>query len=642
MEKQYTEAQQKAIEWNEGAVLVLAGPGSGKTAVLTERIRRLLEESKGSSFKILALTFTNKAAQEMQDRILAGLDVDQQRLFIGTFHSFCSEVLRSHGSYVGVKSNFAIYTSNDDLNAVLKDICRAYKNKVDPSFPGDRFILLNVIRHFERKLCFTEEEITAALPRNTYAEAFKWIYMEYLRVMLANSTLDFDLLILLVYRLFKTRANIARLYRKVYRYINVDEFQDTNYGQYMLLTSLCGKENKNIFIVADDDQVIYGWNGADHKRIREFKEEYQAEIIQLNKNFRCPKDVVAVANRLISHNSGRELNKKPLEAMKEDEGGCKHIKCTKFGDEDQEIAWIVEQIRYIQKQDAQASIGVLARNNKLLEHAFENVQVEGISCEKTKRKNDFETPYILWLYLILKLANHRTDNIVFKQVIDIMLAGINVPIDAEKVSLDAALLDGDYLKALRDNCNGLFNDREFEQSFSLNLVEGRNFQKFIKDAFAWAERQLNKIEEENYKDHMLEEYRIEKKVWTEFERYLAGRGNVNDLILSMYIQEFSMFSKEEEPKPGAVQFLTIHASKGKEFDYVFLLGMVNDELPSFHSIKKGMKSAEMEEERRNCFVAITRTKKLLYLSYADLYYGWRKMPSIFLGEMQLDEGAAVI
>ena len=155
MEKQYTDSQNKAIKWNDGPVVVLAGPGSGKTAVLTDRIRRILRETADETFRILALTFTNKAAHEMSERILDDVDDINHRLYVGTFHSFCSEVLRNHGSYVGVKSDFDIYSSNDDLNYVIEEICNDYKN-VDDSFPSEELKLLNMINFFERKLCFSK------------------------------------------------------------------------------------------------------------------------------------------------------------------------------------------------------------------------------------------------------------------------------------------------------------------------------------------------------------------------------------------------------------------------------------------------------------------------------------------------------
>ena len=632
MDKQYTESQNRAIEWREGPVVVLAGPGSGKTAVLTDRIQRIMKETEDESFRILALTFTNKAAQEMSERILKEVDDVNHRLYVGTFHSFCSEVLRNHGSYVGVKSNFDIYSSNDDLIGVIDDILLDYKRQ-GGDFPVEDVKLLNMIRYFESKLCFAEEDIDANMPKTEYGSAYKWIYMEYLNRMLKNSTLDFDMLIMMTYKLFVNKPAIARIYAKTYRYVNVDEFQDTNYGQYMVLTSMCGNENRNIFIVADDDQVIYGWNGADHRRISQFKESFGAELIQLNKNFRCPKEVIAAANNLIAHNSGREKDKKPLEAMKINTDATPHLYCNEFESDKEERSALPVLINKIIANNPEETICVLARTNRLLELAYQETKNAGIECEKSKRKTDFETPYILWLFLALKLANHRTDKRILKEILGVLSGGIGFDIEEEDVVLESDLTDGDLLKALRTKCKGLFNDESFEKSFSLNLVEGKNFIAFIDDAFKWAERQIGKIDDEANRDQMLQDFEIEKKVWCDFQRHLSYNYNLEEILLSTYIQEFSMVSKEDEPRENAVQFLTIHASKGKEFDHVILIGMVNDELPSFQSIKRGLQSLEMEEERRNCFVAITRAKKCLYLTYAKKYFGWRKEKSIFLNEM---------
>lgn len=632
MEKQYTDSQNRAIKWDDGPVVVLAGPGSGKTAVLTDRIRRILKESADESFRILALTFTNKAAQEMSERILDGVDDVDHRLYVGTFHSFCSEVLRNHGSYVGVKSDFDIYSSNDDLNDVIEGICHDYK-KIDANFPSEELKLLNMINYFERKLCFSAEDVEANMPRTEFSDAYKWIYMEYLHRMLDSSTLDFDMLIMLTYRLFKSKPAIARIYAKTYRYVNVDEFQDTNYGQYMVLTSMCGSINNNIFIVADDDQVIYGWNGADHRRISQFKEAYGAELIQLNQNFRCPKEVIVAANNLIAHNSGREKNKKPLEAMKVIADNSPHIYCNEFEDEKAEAHAIPGIINHIISANPRETVCVLARTNRLLELTFHETKNAGIECEKSKRKADFETPYVLWMFLALKLANHRTDKRILKEIVGVLSGGLGFDVDEDEVILESDLTDGDLLKALRKKCEGMFRDDGFEKSFLLNLVEGKSFINFVDDAFKWAEAQIDEIDNAANKEQVFQNYEIEKKVWIDFQRHLGYNYNLDEILLSTYIQEFSMVSKEEEPRADAVQFLTIHASKGKEFDHVILMGMANDELPSFQSLKRGLQSSEMEEERRNCFVAITRAKKVLYLTYAKNYFGWRKDKSIFLDEM---------
>ncbi|HBA51293.1 MAG TPA: hypothetical protein DCZ91_26540 [Lachnospiraceae bacterium] len=632
-EKIYTQSQQDAINWGEGPVIVLAGPGSGKTAVLTERIIRLLKDAERESFRILALTFTNKAAAEMSERVAAGIENQDKRLFIGTFHSFCSEVLRNHGSYVNLKSDFEIYSSNDDLNAVVNEVKEEYCEQ----HPGDEISelkLLNAIQYFEKKLCLTEAEMDAVMPKTGYQRVFKWVYFRYIEKMLELKALDYDMLILLTYRLFKEYPNVARIYRSMYRYINIDEFQDTNYGQYALVKALCGAKNDNLFIVADDDQVIYGWNGASHERIGEFRNDFHAELIQLYQNFRCPEEVVQLANKLIAYISGRTENKKPLEAMKVmEDAGKRHIFTRKYSDFEIEVNGVADLILEIQEKYSDESICVLARTNRLLDKAFQITTDKGIKCVKSKRKDEFEMPYVLLIYDMLKLANHRNDKKVLQQIAALISSVTGKRIDWEKIMVQAEVADGDLLKTLCSHFSGLFGDEGFEKSIVLNLCEGKSFLQYIKDAFDWSDRHINMISEREVREQLWSEYEAEKIVWSDFQRNLGYVHNLEEMTIAAYMQEFSMVSKEAEPKEDNVQFLTIHASKGKEFDNVIIIGMVNDELPSYQSLKKGLNSSELEEERRNCFVAITRTKKRLFMTYSEKYFGWTKKMSQFLVEM---------
>lgn len=630
-EKKYTESQKMAIEWNDGPVIVLAGPGSGKTAVLTERIKRILLNSQDQSFRVLALTFTNKAAAEMSERILDGNQENDHRLFIGTFHSFCSEVLRNHGTYVGINSNFEIYSSDDDINDIISDLQSKYNEENGDTIP-DNINVGKAIKYFEKHLCISDGDLDVVMPKTAYAREYKWFYHKYIEYMLANNVLDFDMLILMTFRLFKENPGIAKIYARTYKYINIDEFQDTNYGQYMLIKCMCGTKNNNLFIVADDDQVIYGWNGASHKRITEFREDYNAELIQLNQNFRCPKEVILAANKLIAHNSSRTVSKKPLESMKvlPEEN---HVFMNSFDDYTEEMSFVAGLTKKIHEENPDDSICVIARNNRLLETAFEEAEKVGVECEKSKRKTDFETPYVLLLYLLLKLANHRNDIKVLKQIIAIFEQALLISINLEEVLTNAELSNQDYMSVLSEEIKGKLGDDNFEKNFELELSEGKNFISFIQKAFDWSENRIDQIEDESHKEQAKQEFLIEKKIWTDFERHLSYNYDLDEITVATYMQEFAMISKESEPAKDAVQFLTIHASKGKEFDHVILIGMVNDELPSFQSMKKGIDSVEMEEERRNCFVAITRTQKKLYLTYSAKYYGWRKNPSLFLNEM---------
>jgi DNA helicase-2/ATP-dependent DNA helicase PcrA len=551
--------------------------------------------------------------------------------FLRCTHSFCSEVLRNHGSYVNIKPNFEIYSSDDDINDIISDLRDLYFKENNTPCP-ENINIGKAIRYFEKHLCISNEDLDKIMPRTPYVHEYKWFYKNYIDYMLNKNILDFDMLILMSYRLFRENPNIAKIYSRAYKYINIDEFQDTSFSQYMLIKSMCGMSNTNLFIVADDDQVIYGWNGASHKRITEFREEYNAELIQLNQNFRCPAEVITAANKLISHNSSRTASKKPLESMKH-LPEAQHIFLRSFEDYTQEMKFVADLLKNLQISTPQDSICVLARNNRLLQAAFEESTKAGVNCEKSRRKTDFENPYILLFYLLLKLENHRNDIRVLKQIIAILEQALSVSINLDELLANAELSNNDYMSALANEIKGKLGDKTFEKSFELELSNGKNFISFIKKAFAWAEDRIDKIDDESHKQQALQEYLIEKKIWTDFERRLGYNYNFDELTIAAYMQEFAMFSKESAPAEGAVQFLTIHASKGKEFDNVILIGMANDELPSFQSMKKGINSVEMEEERRNCFVAITRTQKRLYLTRSAKYYGWKKEQSIFINEM---------
>ena len=380
--------------------------------------------------------------------------------------------------------------------------------------------------------------------------------------------------------------------------------------------------------------MIYGWNGASHERIEDFRVDFDAELIQLYQNFRCPVEVVELANKLISHNQNRTANKKPLEAMKVmDDLKSQHIFIKKYVDFEDESSDVSRLILKIKEQYPNDSICVLARTNRLLDKAFDIAVNNGINCVKSKRKDEFEMPYVLWVYDMLKLANHRNDTKTLMQLITLINTISGKSIVYDDVLLQAEIKDGDLLKALCGYLIDAFEDTEFQKSILMNLCEGKNFLSFIKDAFNWIDNQINAIDDNEVREQTLSEYNAEKKVWIHFQTKLEYIYNLEEMTISTYMQEFSMISKEIEPSEDCIQFLTIHASKGKEFDNVILIGMVNDELPSFQSIKKGINSVELEEERRNCFVAITRSKKRLFMTYSDKYFGWHKKVSMFLIEM---------
>ena len=373
-----TDIQRKAVEWDEGAVLVLAGPGSGKTQVLTCRIARLLDATRGESFRVLALTFTNKAADEMKERVTSFVPGLEERANIGTFHSFCGQVLRQHGVHLGINPDFAIYSQDSDRHAVFEDALKRAASGGKPLDTDDTRYLGLIDRMRAQLVEPQDAEARMSRPdRRRIALAFN-AYEEELRRL---NVLDFNALIFEAYRLFSRFPAIAARYRRSYPHWLLDEFQDTNDAQYRLIRAMAGDEFHNIFAVADDDQIIYQWNGASFRQIQRLRDDFSVELIQLPTNFRCPPAIVEAANRLVAYNVQRTEAKEPLVAGKT---GLKfpeteHIRLREFGSEEEEADAIAQEIAAC-GSGWWGQITVLARTRALLGRMHKALLAQSVSA----------------------------------------------------------------------------------------------------------------------------------------------------------------------------------------------------------------------------------------------------------------------
>lgn len=628
--------QKEAANWDMGSLLVLAGPGSGKTRVLTCRIAHILDSTQDKNFRILALTFTNKAADEMRNRVANFVPGQEGRLFLGTFHSFCADVLRQHGTHIGINPNFHIYSLDVDLQAILNDaVVAAKKIRSVADELGNN--ALPVIHRLKSRLILPEKS-REVFRDIDLGEQMAVIYRAYEEELSKRNALDFDSLILKVYQLFTKYPAIAKRYRTVYPYICIDEFQDTNQSQYSLIRALTSDDHKNLFIVADDDQIIYQWNGASYKRIEEFLKDYSPKIFQLPMNYRCPSEIVKLANNLIHHNFLRTANKKPLEAFRPDSGEGTVRLLPVFPDFDAEAAGIAKDIKRLHSSNL-GSVVILGRSRKLLDAAEQALRKEGMPAIILQRKDNFESTPFKWLHSILLLANDRQSQNNLEAVCGTFAQLTQIEIDPEDVITQARISNNDYLlqwiKIVRQEASSDLVKEAIDQ-LSRYMGEGRDFIIFTKFALYW----FNKLVSfhKNANSDMIAEvftrYEEELSVWQELMREIT-RFLGDELTLEAFLQELQMRSKESIPDKNTVILMTIHGAKGKEFDHVYIIGLVDDELPSFQSRRKGNSSPEMEEERRNCFVAITRTIKTLTLSYAKRYGSWEKEPSRFLFEMGL-------
>ncbi|HUY35462.1 MAG TPA: ATP-dependent helicase [Pirellulales bacterium] len=626
--------QRSAADWDEGPLLVLAGPGSGKTRVLTCRVSRILDETKDKAFRILGLTFTNKAADEMRARVMQFVPGEEHRLFLGTFHSFCADVLRQHGTHLGIRPNFVIYSQTRDLDALLADAVEGLKSTSAVVSDLDKKTL-PIIQRLKGDLVFPDD-CQADLEDAALGRRMGEVYPAYEHELARHNALDFPSLIMRAYELFTKFPVFAKRYRTVFPFVCVDEFQDTNRAQYSLLKAILGEGRPNFFVVADDDQIIYQWNGASHQRIEELANDFRPAMIQLPMNYRCPAEIVDLANHLIRFNLLRTRNKAPLEAF-QGSGGENAVRTLgPYDDFDAEASAIAEDVseRHGRKL---GQVVILARSRKLLYGIEKALRNRGMSAAIAQRKDEFDSAPFVWLHGMLRLANDRLNGDVLRAVCGSFRQLTGTESDADELMVQGEAAGQDFFRRWLKHVRPILVRTDAEKILAdahHDLAGGHEFLRFCDSCLRWFDLMSKPQESDDEMHERFALYADERAVWTDLRREIIA--SVGDNVsLEAFLQELEMRSKESLPSPKMVRLYTIHASKGKEFDHVYLAGLVEDELPSFQAIKRGARSPEMEEERRNCFVAITRTSKTLTVSFAKKYNGWPKDPSRFLVEMGL-------
>lgn len=630
--------QQYAVEWDEGPLLVLAGPGSGKTLVLTLRAARLLQNDPDAS--VLALTFTTKAADEMRERLDKIIGERADRAHLCTFHSFAADILRQHGSHVGIEPDFSLLTLDDDRIALLDMLLgntsalplngdKPYSERLQALFnklqdngfliPSDhRNLLVLLDRLFAES--YNGEPVAPSLVKTP-----PWVpdlFEAYCLLLQESNRLDYGGLLHFAKELLSKNAGVARLTQLAWRFICVDEFQDTNRAQYDLLRLLVPTHHPNLFVVADDDQIIYQWNGASPERLRALRENYQMKVTQLPENYRCPPFIIKLANNLISHNQTRSADKQPLVAHKEEDISDQLI-VLDYTSDDEEIAAIASLIK--ERGWSADECAVLARSTKLLQKVAQSLEANGLIPYLPQRKNEFECASVRWMHAALRLANARHDREYLRRMCVSWEAFTDNMIELENVEAAAALNGGDFLRGwIAIAYENQVNDkhRELLKRVRQDLADRLEFVDLLE--WFWDTEWL---------DDPLE--KEEKRTWIELHNALMCEHSPENVTLHHYLQEMDLKSKVTPREPGSVSCLTVHGAKGLEFENVFLIGMAEEVFPSYYATKKGPNSKEMEEERRSCFVAITRVQKTLCISWAQRYNGYKKKPSRFLEEMGL-------
>lgn len=612
--------QRQAVEWGDGPLLVLAGPGSGKTAVLTLRIANLIGNSSDETFRILGLTFTVKAATEMQNRIRDLLGEDSRRIQLRTFHSFCTDLLRQHGSQLGLRPDFAVVTDDKDRIAILKELQDGGLVEIeDPD--GSLKQIDTIFTHG-----ITAEELPSyfKVGQEDQCRALQSVFCGYLKRLVEENQLDFGSMLHFTWELLASKPRIARQVRTVYRYVCVDEFQDTNLAQYKVLRLLCPETTSNLFVVADDDQIIFQWNGADPKRLEELKSDYNPEIIQLPENYRCPVEVVEIANRLIAHNPGRINSKKEGVSHKSGHGA---VRLRVFGDFDAEVSGLISEIRPVPKNQRETCL-VIARSNKLLTQVKDAMATHGMSAEIVSKHQDFASPLVQVIYYSMKLANSPDSRSILNKLCSAATVVDGSTLSAEEVAGTARVEGLTPLRAFFSIAAERKNLGPLAERGVLLLCDSLNYSRFVHEAF----QVFDALNQADVDGEAFPDYGDDKENWQRISDQIR-RTHGDSVSLHVFLQEMDLSPKAKVLAKDCVRLQTVHTAKGVEFDNVFVIGLAEDQFPTYFAIKNG--DTAIQEERRNCFVAVTRSSRDLYLSYATDYFGWTKKPSRFLKEMGL-------
>jgi len=632
------ENQREAVLWEEGPLLVLAGPGSGKTRVLTYRIARILEESEGQHFRILALTFTNKAAAEMRGRVEELVPKEFGRVRLTTFHSYAAELLQQHGNHLSFRPDFQILSNDADREALLDDVLGQLRKNLTYPLP-EHFKAAQLLPAITRLLenCISPEHAEGLLQKSNVKNAIPlaYVYSAYRDALRQTNSLDFPSLIAESLDLLCKFPFLVKHIRKVHKHILVDEFQDTNHSQYRILSLIAQPDPSTLFVVADDDQIIYQWNGASPKRIQALRDDFGVSELQLPENYRCPPLVIKLANALIEKNLNRSAGKKPLRAVKQGEGGDV-VRIFRFNTINEETEWIANDIAQRSTKD-RVNCVVLARTKKLLDLAGHKLEEAGVPVYFAVRKTEFKSAPLRMLYAIFRLVNSKEDKQSLARLSKAFyeLEGIRIEL---ALVLSRASADGqDLLHSWLDEVTrrDALEDRtrELLEEGIKPLLTSLNYRNFADKLMDWAEECQNGSQQN---ENAFNEFEEERVVWQQILAEITKKFEGEDVSLHQLLHELDLTSKTP-PKPlEAIPCFTIHASKGMEFGHVYLMGLVEDQLPSWAAVKKGDRSIEMQEERRNCFVAITRAQESLTLTFSSQVFGWHKQPSRFLTEMGIE------
>ncbi|RJU68508.1 DNA helicase PcrA [Coprococcus sp. AM27-12LB] len=605
--------QREAVFHTEGPLLILAGAGSGKTRVLTHRIAYLIEEKGINPWNILAITFTNKAAGEMRERVDDIVGFGSESIWVSTFHSTCVRILRRHIDRLGYDNNFTIYDS-DDQKTLMKDVCKLLQ--IDTKTYRERTILSAISSAKDEMVTPEEYELNAYgdFSKKKIAEAYK----EYERQLKANNALDFDDLLVKTVQLFQTQPEILEYYQDRFRYIMVDEYQDTNTVQFKLISLLAAKY-KNLCVVGDDDQSIYKFRGANIQNILSFEKEFEdTKVIKLEQNYRSTSTILDAANAVIKNNVGRKAK-----SLWTENGEGEKIQFRQFDTAYDEAEYIVGDIR--ERVDngkaAYCDHAVLCRTNAQSRLFEEKMITANIPYKIVGGVNFYARKEIKDLLAYLKTIDNGKDDLAVRRIINVPKRGIGLT-TVNRITEAAQQRGISFYEALcsADLVPGLGRSISKLESFAAMI------EYFRKEAEHLSITEL--MEEILTETGYVEELKAEGE-----EEAEARLQNIDEFLnkiaayeesceeelptLSGFLEEVALVADIDslDEESDYVVLMTLHSAKGLEFPYVYLAGMEDGIFPSYMTITAD-DPTEIEEERRLCYVGITRAKKELAMTCA--------------------------
>ena len=635
--------QRKAVVHKDGPLLILAGAGSGKTSTMTHRIAHLIQKEGVSPYEILAVTFTNKAAREMRDRVEALIGATQG-MWVLTFHSACLRILRMYGDRLGYSKGFVVYDPADQKTIVRNSMKELGVD--DKKYTIAYF--LSIISDCKEK-GITPKKFAEENTGNPRAKTSAEIFIAYEKVLKANQAMDFDDLLLQTVKLFEKDEEVLQRFRQKFKYIMVDEYQDTNFMQYRFIRLLAQAHN-NICVVGDDDQCIYQWRGADINNILDFEKDFKgAKVIKLERNYRSDGNILAAAHSVIQNNRGRKPKK-----LWTDKGDGEKVRYFRAEDDKDEARYVASEVDRLRTGERQYSdFAVLYRTNaqsRLFEEAF---RTRGIPYRILAGFRYYDRKEVKDMVAYMRLVQNPADDLSLERIINEPKRGVGQK-TLEKLKVLAAVRSESLFQVLRNEevMGGLTGKSgailfQLAEEISKLSDEQENLRisdiydaLLVRTGYLRALEGQNTVEAETRIENLLEF----KSVIYDYEKRKEDAGEPGSL--SEFMESIALMAEVDnlDPDENAVVLMTLHSAKGLEFPVVFMAGMEDGLFPSWRSFERG---DGVEEERRLCYVGMTRAKEKLYLTSAGIRTVYGKTDytreSMFLKEIdrKVLEGDAI-